>query len=103
MHANRKDETQLPNRVAMQRLLPLSVVRWNTSYKGAVQEYHCIQGAPRLRPTQTYTQFAKDCVGPGKDVHNPWQTESRSPFNAVYMDNITGNVSVNTRKADLLG
>ncbi|KAJ6569251.1 hypothetical protein B0H19DRAFT_1066011 [Mycena capillaripes] len=38
---------------------------------------HCIQGAPRLRPIQTYTQFAKDCVGPGKDLRNPWQTESR--------------------------
>ncbi|KAJ6568733.1 hypothetical protein B0H19DRAFT_1065541 [Mycena capillaripes] len=32
----------------------------------AGQDNHCIQGAPRLRPTQTYTQFAKDCVGPGK-------------------------------------
>ncbi|KAJ6582224.1 hypothetical protein B0H19DRAFT_1061663 [Mycena capillaripes] len=31
-----------------------------------VHRKHCIQGAPRLRPTQTYTQFAKDCVGPGK-------------------------------------
>ncbi|KAJ6594337.1 hypothetical protein B0H19DRAFT_1056647 [Mycena capillaripes] len=50
--------------------------------------------APRLRPTQTYTQFAKDCVGPGKthldmprlsyrDLRNPWQTYILQSLSAV--------------------
>ncbi|KAJ6549774.1 hypothetical protein B0H19DRAFT_1073692 [Mycena capillaripes] len=46
----------------------VALQRWELTTACATGRLHlpARPRTPRLRPTQTYTQFAKDCVGPGK-------------------------------------